>query len=135
MLFYIDTSIYLNLWQNEKPFCIYAKHFFEKYTNSTFFYSGFILKELCHILSEEKFKQKQILFKNTPDFKKLMLTSEEFNEARKIESEVNYEISFFDIIHILLARKVNSILIIRDKKMLELAVKYGVNSGKPEEFL
>ena len=39
------------------------------------------------------------------------------------------------IIHFLLARKTNSILITRDKKLIEIAEEYSVVVKKPEEIL
>ena len=58
--FYVDSCIYINLWQKEgnkrfgKPYWKIAKEFFEKYNNnSMFYYSGFLLKELKHILIED----------------------------------------------------------------------------------
>ncbi len=141
--FYIDSCIYLNLWQKEGdetkgiPYWMIAKIFLEKFDNeeSILYYSGFILKELKFTLSKEEFMKKERLFKESPNFKKLILSKEEFEIARKIELEIKYEISFFDIIHTLLAKKSNSILITRDKKLLEVAKKYLINAKRPEEIL
>jgi predicted nucleic acid-binding protein len=63
------------------------------------------------------------------------LSREEFNLAREMEKESGYEISFYDFIHILLAKKTNSILITRDKKLLEFSKKYSVLAKRPEEVL
>ncbi len=141
--FYVDTCIYLNLWQKEGnkiygiPYWRLAKNFFEKFDNEeiTFHYSGFVLKELKFILPEDEFKMKSKLFNSLPRFKKIKLSREEFEEARKIESEEKYGIGFYDIIHMILARKSRSILITRDKKLLELSKKCNVEAKKPEDLL
>jgi len=140
--YYIDSCIYLNLWRKEnssylrKPFWIFAKRLFEKleHQNSVIYYSGFILKELSFILTQEEFSQKRILFENSPNFKKVLLSEEELNEARDIEDKTRREISFYDIIHMILARKTNSILITRDKKLLKIAKRYNILAKLPEEL-
>lgn len=142
-LIYVDTCIYLNLWLlegNEKfgtPYWKIAEDFFKMFDNedTTIYYSGFVLKELKHILSEEEYKEKSLKFKTSPNFIKLFASAEDFNLARKIEREVNYGISFFDILHLILAKKSGSVLITRDKGLLRTAGKYGVIAKKPEEML
>ena len=119
------------------PYWKLAKDFFEKFDNkeTIFYYSGFILKELKFVLEKDKFNKKSKLFDSSPRFKKITLSREEFEEVRKIESEEGYGISFYDIIHMVLARKFKSILITRDKKLLELSKKYAVEAKKPEDLL
>jgi len=141
MNFYVDTCIYLNLWLKEKskqdlPLWRYAKEFFESVENSglKIYYSGIILKELSYILTKEEFNKKRVVF-NSPIFEKLILSKEELNLARYIESELKYEISFYDIIHLLLAKKSNSILITRDRKLLYIAKNYSVTAKRPENIL
>lgn len=60
---------------------------------------------------------------------------EEYEFARKIEDEINNFVGFFDIIHMLLAKRTNSILITRDRNLIETARKYRVKVARPEEFL
>ncbi len=142
-LFYVDTCIYLNLWQEEGdekfgiPYWKSAKDFFEKYDNddSTIYYSGFLLKELKFILGDQEFNQKHQLFRQSPNFEKIFISDNEYGQARSIEYELNYGISFFDIIHMLLAKKSDSILITRDKKLLNTAGKYSVIAKRLEELL
>ncbi|MGV8162824.1 MAG: PIN domain-containing protein [Candidatus Nanoarchaeia archaeon] len=140
--FYVDTCIYLNLWKKEenlvegKPVWRIAKEFFEKNEeDSVFFYSGFILKELVYKMTEEEYNKKRIMFESTPNFRKLIVFNKNISEAREIESELNYEISFFDIIHLLLSKREGAILVTRDKKLLEVAQGIGISAGKPENFL
>jgi predicted nucleic acid-binding protein len=141
--FYVDSCIYLNLWQKEedkKQGILYwklVKEFFEKIDNenSIIYYSVFLLKKLRFILPEEEYNKKRKLFELYSKFIKITISKEEFTHARKIESELKYKISFFDIIHMLLSKKSNSILITRDRKLLEAAKKYSVIARKPEDYL
>jgi len=138
--YYVDTCIYLNLWQKEEINGLkvwkYAKEFLEKAeaNHCTIYYSGFILKELMYILSNEEFLIKKEMFEYTNNYRKAHLTEEEFNQARRIERETNAEISFFDIIHMLLAKKTGSILVTRDNKLIQISGKYGVKALKPEHL-
>ncbi len=139
--YYVDTCIYLNIWQKEVVNGVelwkLSKEFFDKIEEreDTIYYSGFILKEIMYLLSENEFKQKREMFSSNPRFIKEILTSEEYEEAREIEIKIKNEISFYDIIHLLLARKTKSILITRDKKLIETSKSLGVEVKKPEEIL
>ena len=139
--YYVDTCIYLNIWQKEVVNSVelwkLSKEFFDKIEEreNMIYYSGFILKELMYLLSENEFKQKREMFSSNPRFIKEILTSEEYEEAREIEIKIKDEISFYDIIHILLAKKTKSILITRDKKLIETPKSLGVEVKKPEEIL
>ena len=114
-----------------------AQEFFEKIEdeNEVVYYSGYILKELSFALEQIEFNKKLQMFNYSPNFLRTKLSTEEYQLARAIEKETNYEISFYDVIHILLARKTSSILITRDNKLIEIAKKYLVIVKKPEEIL
>lgn len=139
--YYVDSCIYLNLWKKEfdnfgNPLWKFAKDFFERADseNSIIYYSGFLLKELMFILSTEEYLDKRELFETSPNFKKTILSKKEFNLASKIKKE-NSEISFYDVIHMLLARQTNSVLVTRDKLLIELTKKHSIVAKKPEEIL
>ena len=140
--FYIDSCIYLNLWQKErgsifgKPFWLIAKEFLEyaKNTRSIIFYSGYLLKEISFLLKPEIFAEKLQMINCSPNFKRISLDKTEFNLAQKIEVTNKFNISFYDILHMLLAKKTNSILVTRDKKLLKIAGKYKIIAKKPEEL-
>jgi len=134
--FYIDTCIYLNLWQKERGWRL-TKRFFEKLgeINTIIYYSGSILRELKFILFNEEFNKRKILFEIHPNFKEVKLSQDEFYLARKIEYKTNFKISFYDIFHLILTKKTNSILITRDKKLLKIAKRYSVIAKKPEDIL
>jgi len=139
--YYVDSCVYLNLWQKEidengKPLWEYAKRFLEKAEedNSLIYYSGFLLKELMFILDMEEYLQKRELFEDSPNFKKVILSREEFQLAVQIKKQ-NKEISLYDIIHLILSKKTNSILITRDELLIQLAGKFSITAKKPEEIL
>ena len=132
--FYVDSCIYLNLWQKEKRFWRQAKDFFERHNDSTFYYSGPLLKELKYIISKELFAKQKKKFEQASNFRKVSLFSAEFALARKIESDLRYGISFADIIHLLLAKQTNSILVTRDRGLLRISKRYDVVAKRPEEL-
>ena len=74
-------------------------------------------------------------FHNAQNFRKLNISTRLLDQAREIEIEIDYKIGFFDIVHMLIAKKSNSILITRDKKLLEVAQEYSILAKKPEELL
>jgi len=140
--YYPDSCIYLNLWKKEvdefgNPLWKFAKDFFEKAEGegSIIHYSGFLLKELMFILSTEEYLQKRELFESSLNFQKVILSKEEYNLANKIREDANNEISFFDAIHMLLAKKTNSILVTRDRLLIKAAKKNFVLVRRPEEIL
>ena len=141
--YYVDACIYLNLWQKErgnlfgKPCWPLAKNFLDKAINSKsiIYYSGFLLKEMKFILSEKEFENKVKIFSYHANFIKLGLIDGEFQFARRIERKIKYKIGFYDIIHMILARRTNSILITRDKNLIKISKKFGVIAKKPEEII
>lgn len=139
--YYVDSCIYLNLWQKEVDehgnlLWKFAEEFFKKAEdeNSIIYYSGFLLKELMFKLSTEEYLNKRELFESSPDYKKVILSKEEYDLAGKIKQQ-NAQISFYDIIHMLLAKKTSSILITRDILLTEIARIFSVEAIKPEEIL
>jgi predicted nucleic acid-binding protein len=138
--FYVDTCVYLNLWKKEgdaslgTPYWILAKRFFERFENKEviFYYSEFVLRELQSKLTAEEFYEILKMFKENK-FKKIYSSEEDVARAREIESDIAYYISFYDILHILLSKRSDSVLITRDKKLIEIAGRYSVIAKRPEE--
>lgn len=138
--YYVDSCIYLNLWKKEvdksgNKLWEFAKNFFEKVESedSIIYYSGFLLKEFMFLLSTQEYLQKRDLFDSSPNFKKIILSKEEYGLARKI-SKGSIGLSFYDILHMLLAKKTESILVTRDKLLISLAKNYSVVAKRPEEI-
>lgn len=141
MKFYVDTNIYLNLWKKEGdatkgiPYWKLAKDFMDKSEreNSIITFSGLILKELKYKLTPEQFKEKSDLLKST--YQKVEVLEEDYNNARKLESKSRFNISFYDCLHIAVCKRLNLVLVTRDRLMLDFAKSEGLRCGKPEEFL
>ncbi|MDI6737115.1 MAG: type II toxin-antitoxin system VapC family toxin [Nanoarchaeota archaeon] len=137
--FYVDSCIYINLWnkeerQNNKPWEI-AENFFNVHGQDRIYYSGFVLRELQFVLSADKFNKCRLAIIARLNFRRLFLSDREMAIARCIETEINYEISFYDIIHMLLAKQADAILITRDRKLIKLALRYGIDAKLPEDAL
>lgn len=134
--YYLDSCIWLNLFKKEKHYWKIAENFIKMILFSTdeITYSGFILKELKFKLNKNKFNEKVDFLKQEKKFNFIKSTQEDYNLARKIESEFNFEISFFDCLHISICKRLNFILITRDKLLIEKAKKY-VIIKRPEELL
>lgn len=138
--YYVDSCIYLNLWQKEevgsKKLWKYAKDFFNLISDKqeVIYYSGFLLKELMFILTIEEYLCKIELFSSQDDFQKVYLTEKELRLAKEIK-KLNQKTSLYDIIHLILAKKTDSILVTRDRDLIKLAKFYNVDAKKPEEII
>jgi predicted nucleic acid-binding protein len=141
--FYVDTCVYLNLWKKEKSFVfgkpswVVAKNFFDYISRRelTIYYSGFLLKELYYKLTNEEFVTKRALIESSNNFIRISLDYEEYKKAAEITKKLASGISFFDVMHLILARKAQSVFITRDKELLKIARKFGVVAKKPEEVI
>ncbi|MBI3035723.1 PIN domain-containing protein [Candidatus Woesearchaeota archaeon] len=141
MEFYVDTNIYLNLWKKEGDstkgthYWKLAQDFMDKAErdNSIIAFSGLILKELKYKLTPEQFKEKSDLLKST--YKKVDVLEEDYDNARKLESKSGFDISFYDCLHIAVCKRLNLVLVTRDRLMLDFAKSESLKCGKPEEFL
>ncbi len=139
-LYYIDTSIWLNLFKREGdptkgvPYWKIAEDFLKRVKGSSdakICISTIVLKELSYKLKIEFFliqnrlKTKAIIFR---------AVNEDYLLAREIEKKHQYALSFADCLHIAIAKRNNCVLITRDKELLEIGNLY-VLSKKPEELI
>jgi len=137
--YYIDTCIWLNLFKKEDalingiPFWKVAREFLRKVIIShekDIIYTGFILRELQFQLDDKLlgkvklFLEKRCIFIHAEDI--------DYKMARKLEFESKFTISFFDCMHIALCKRLNYILITRDKALIDSAKRY-IAVNKPEE--
>jgi predicted nucleic acid-binding protein len=138
--FYIDSCIWLNLWKKEgnvkkgKPYWKIAKEFIDKTDNEQLNYSGFVLKEIKFKLDNEHIFQEKLRFLKKSRFKYIKSTEEDYSFARKLEIKINYQISFFDCLHISICKRLNLILITRDSELIDIAKEY-IKVYKPEELI
>lgn len=142
-IYYVDSCIWLNLFKKEEgpttgtPYWVLAKDFINKIRFSEedqIIYTGFVLKEIKYVLNDERlFQERQDFLKKEPTFRYVKATPEDYDFARKLESEFKFEISFFDCIHIAISRRLNAVLVTRDNLLIERAKKY-IFVDKPENL-
>lgn len=143
MKYYVDTSIWLNIFKKEGdsskgiPYWKLAKDFITKVILSeedSIVYSGFVLKEVQYGLNNDKlFDSKRRFLKSEPKFNFVKALNEDYRFARRLESEFNFEISFFDCQHIAISKRLGCVLVTRDNKLIENAAKY-IKVSKPENL-
>ncbi|MBU0470149.1 MAG: PIN domain-containing protein [Nanoarchaeota archaeon] len=140
--YYVDSCIWLNFFKKEGdinngvPYWKLAENFFEKiiFSEDNIIYSGFILKEIKYNLNNnELFKEKQAFIQEEPKFKFVKVVEEDYAFGRKLEYEFNFEISFFDCMHIAISKRLRCILVTRDRLLIKKAKKF-VSVNKPEEL-
>ena len=141
--YYIDSCIWLNLFKKEgdetkgKPYWQIAKEFllFIFKSNNTIYYSGIILKEIQYVLEDDElFNERKKFFKQEENIISINITSNDYELARNIENETDFQISFYDYLHLAICINNNFILITRDKDFLKLANNYHI-AHKPEKIL
>ena len=140
--YYVDSCIYLNLWKEEgdnskgTPYWRIAKDFFENISLSVdkeVIYSGVVLKELKFNLDKDLFEKKVLLLKKDMSFRLINTSEKDRLLARQLESKFDYEISFYDCVHIAICKRLNAILVTRDKKLIKFARRF-IRVLRPEEL-
>ena len=139
--FYVDSSVYLNLWQKESSrvlkFGEIAKDFFDKAKESgaKIYYSGHLLKELQFVLKIQNYLEKMEMFEKTPNFGRIFLSREEAIEAEKIFRQRREDVGWYDVVHMVLSKKMKATLVTRDKALLKPCRRYDVQANLPEDVV
>ncbi|MBU1204325.1 MAG: PIN domain-containing protein [Nanoarchaeota archaeon] len=141
--FYLDTCIWLNLFKKEGnptkgvPYWEIARDFIEKVMfskNEEIIYSSLIIREIkFKICNENILKEKLLFLKEEDKFRFVEVTEKDYSFARKLESELKYELSFYDCLHIAVCKRLNFILVTRDKDLIRIARRY-IIVEKPENL-
>lgn len=139
--FYLDTCIWLNLFKKEgdstkgTPYWKIAKDFIEKVdrSNDLIVVSSIVLKELTFKLGE-KYSLVKDFFDKSNYIKSIKTIPEDYSFARKLESDLEYGLSFFDCLHIAITKRLNMNLITRDEELIKIANQH-VSVDKPEELI
>lgn len=132
--YYIDTCIWRDYFEdrsdNLRPLGEWAFRLIRKAVEEGIevIFSDLIKEELLKEYSEEKIKD---IISIVPDITWIEATEEHRAEGRAIAQRLG--IPDFDVMHAILARDNDAILISRDKHYLELT--YIVDVKKPEELL
>lgn len=137
---YLDSCIWLNIFKKEGdvtkgvPYWKLAKDFIERVEDEKgiIFVSTIVLKELSFKL-EEKFDDVKQFFKEAGFIKIIKTTNDDYNLAREFEQNHGL-ISFYDYLHIAIAKRLGVPLITRDEDLMEFA-KDHVEVFKPEDLL
>ena len=138
--YYLDSCIWLNLFKKEGdstkgvPFWKLAKDFIDQAGNDEgmVIVSTIVLKELYFVLGE-KFGNVKQFFKEASFVSLVKTTNDDYNLARKLERQHQF-LSFYDYLHVAIARRLNVPLITRDNALIEFA-KSHVEVFKPEDLL
>jgi predicted nucleic acid-binding protein len=138
--YYLDSCIWLNLFKRESdpvdktPWWKIAKDFIEQVEdqNGKVIVSTIVLKEL-YFTAKDKFHRIQKFFKEGDCIEIVKTNPEDYDLARKWEQE-HKKLSFYDYIHVAIAKRLNIPLITRDEDLIEFA-KSHVRVFKPEELI
>ncbi len=143
MRYYVDTCIWLNLLKKEGdpakgvPYWKLARDFIESVLCSEqglIVYSDIVLRELKLKLEEHKYHDATKLFVREPKCIRVDVTAEDKAIARKLESHYDFTISFYDMAHLALCKRLSCALVTRDKQLAEIARENGVKANRPEEI-
>ena len=137
---YFDSCIWLNLFKQEGdetkgvPYWKLAQECVERIekVGGTIFVSTIVLKELYFQLGP-KFELVNKFFKQSAFVKIVKTANEDYLLARAFEQK-HQTLSFYDYLHVALAKRLNVSLITRDTELMEFA-KGQVEVHKPEELI
>lgn len=139
--YYLDSCIWLNLFKKRGdsskgiPYWEIALDFIENVEDQKeeIYVSTIVLKELLHIL-RNKFEIVMSYFKQTDFIKIIKTKNEDYVLARKYETEDNSYLSFYDYLHVVIARRLKCDFVTRDKDLINFA-KDKIKTNKPEELI
>ena len=136
MKYYIDSCIWLNLFKKEEKYCSIAEKFIQNTIKKKekIAISKHILTEIKFRLNGNFHKIEKYFEDNKTDIVYVKTIDEDYNNARKIESENKYQIGFYDCLHISICKRLNLILITRDRDLIRIGSKY-IKVKKPEYLI
>ncbi len=143
MKYYVDTCIWLNLFKKEGnpakgiPYWRLARDFVENILMSSediIIYSDIVAREIQICLRGSALEKAMRFLTGTTKFVGVAVADADKAAARKLESKYCFDISFYDCVHISIAKHRGFVLVTRDEKLLCAARENGVAAGKPEEF-
>ncbi len=135
--YYVDTCIWRDFGEQRKdkfrPLGEWAFEFFKKVKESKEIrlYSDLVVRELSLAYSESKIQELFSFILEDQALVKIEIKESQFQEAIRIKKEKQFPYS--DLLHAILARDSQAILITRDKHFLELLDLVMIK--KPEDLL
>lgn len=139
--FYVDSCIWINFFKEEgdetkgEPYWSIANKFFQfaEEHNYTLIISTIVLKELTHKLKDD-FNSKKEFFEQRKCVRYIKTKPQDYDLARKFELKDNFNIGFYDYLHVAISKRLNLILITRDKNLIKFA-KDKIQVNKPEDLI
>ncbi|MFH0701599.1 MAG: PIN domain-containing protein [Candidatus Woesearchaeota archaeon] len=140
MIYYLDTCIWLNLFKREGddtkgiPYWKLAEKLIQQLNanGETIIVSTIVLKELTFKM-EDKFELAKTFFKKTKSIQIIKTLPEDYNSAREME-DYHGLLSFYDYLHVTIAKRVGAKLVTRDNDLI-LFAKDKIVVLKPEELI
>jgi len=141
--FYVDSCIWLNLFKKEgdaskgAPYWKIADSFLKRVMFSDLgevIYTSVVLREIEHDLNNPSlFSEKLKFIRKEGKFLFVECLKEDYALARKLESESEFSISFFDCLNIAVCSRLDAILVTRDNLLIEFSRGY-IQAYKPEHL-
>tara|TARA_Y100000310_G_scaffold334528_1_gene414529 strand:+ start:572 stop:1006 length:435 start_codon:yes stop_codon:yes gene_type:complete len=143
MKFYLDTCIWLNLFKKEgnskkgKPYWKIAEEFIETviFSDNEIIYSNIVLREIEYVIANSSlFEERKCFMENEPKLSFVFMEKIDYDFARKLELKHNFELSFYDFLHIAICKRMNLVLVTRDNDMIRIGKNY-ISTDKPENLI
>ncbi len=142
--YYVDTSIWLNLFKKEGdatkgvPYWKIAEDFVRfivKSSEKRIVYTGIVLRELQIHLHPKEYCEKRLFFEKGHECTRIEILNDDKKEARKLESQYRFTISYYDLLHLSITKRIGAVLVTRDRQLIEVSKENNVNVAKPEEII
>ena len=134
--YYVDSCIWLNLFKKETrkgvKYWKFARDFIDNYKDKLII-STIVLKELSFVL-DKKFEIVREFFNDYKELSIVKTRSVDYDFARFLERKHDFTLSFYDFLHIAIAKRLDVCLVTRDKDLIRIA-RCHVKVVKPEELL
>ena len=130
MKLYLDTCIWLNLFKKEKDYWRDTKKLLEDYKE--IYVSTIVLKEMQFVIPK-KFLAIKDEFQKDDTIHIIKTTTKDYDMARHFELQ-HASLSFYDYLHVAIAKRLNAILITRDRDLYNFS-KNIVSTKFPKELL
>jgi predicted nucleic acid-binding protein len=144
MKYYIDTSIWLNLFKREgdetkgTPYWKIAEDFLKRAVDLEYdeiVYSFVVLRELEIKLNKKEYEKRKKEIMEERKFIRIDVLQEDKDFARELESRYDFEVSFYDMIHLAIAKRVSATIVTRDRQLIMICKENHVKAKRPEDIL
>lgn len=139
--YYVDTCVWLNLFNKEEnPATGYrywgaAQDFFDRVMESEeaiILISPVVLQEIKRKLGNAAYETVEQELNENDKILSIQLTDHDKADARKLESQYHFNISFGDLLHLILSRRFGATLVTRDRQLMDISNENQVTALYPE---